>query len=128
MHDVKAAFFIRTTVNGHVYMTKETQQISRNEDVILDSSHLVPSDKEKRVWLKLDRWILPVAAMFYLLSFLVRCIRNVSLAIMVHLYLHRPFILLTSPVLRLGARGPWLRSCVAGLSSQLVCPFSVIIK
>ncbi len=29
---------------------------------------------EKRVWRKLDLYVLPVVAMFYLLSFLVRCI------------------------------------------------------
>lgn len=44
---------------------------SLGDDSFGDKSTIIDPALEKVVWRKMDKWILPVVAMFYLLSFLV---------------------------------------------------------
>jgi hypothetical protein len=50
-----------------------TSRISQADEKYDDSaSDATDSTLERTVWIKLDRWIIPVITIFYLLSFLVR--------------------------------------------------------
>lgn len=60
--------------NGHSDIEKRAEDPSRvslSEDGAKVAAAATSSAIEKRVWLKLDLWLLPVVSMFYFLSFLV---------------------------------------------------------
>lgn len=59
-------------VQSHISMDPEKHTIETSSLGSDSSAPQVDPSMEKVVWRKLDLWLLPTVAMFYLLSFLVR--------------------------------------------------------